>query len=100
MEGSWVGQRARVLHKWNECILSVNNLRVDSEVDNFGPWAVVIVEGVLRSNPILAGAASMNKALEVAEPEPHVVKLHQLAEYAGARICKRSRSRKGGGIKN
>ena len=42
----------------------------------------------------------MNKALEVAEPEPHVVKLHQLAEYAGAHICKRSRSRKGGGIKN
>lgn len=60
----------------------------------------MIVEGVLCSDPILAGAASVNEALEVAEPEPHVVQLHQLAENAGARICKWSRSRKGGGVKN
>lgn len=60
----------------------------------------MIVEGVLRSDPILAGAASVNKALKVADPEPHIIQLNQLAECAGARICKRSRSRKGGGIKN
>lgn len=74
------------------------NLLVDGEVDDFGPRAIMILEGVLRPHPVLAQAACVNEALKFAEPEPHVVQVHQLAEYAGARICKWSRRRKGGGI--
>jgi len=40
----------------------------------------VIIEDIHCANPIFARAAGVNEVLEVAEPEAHVIQMHQLAE--------------------